>query len=66
LMTVLEVGAQAKTHETIITHVEADLEETHHSPYLACQMSRDFVSQKHGVPDDGPQDLNVGGCTREI
>jgi hypothetical protein len=32
LMMGLEVGAQAKTHETIVTHVEADLEETHHSP----------------------------------
>jgi hypothetical protein len=28
----LEVGAKAKTHETIVTHVEADLEEKHHSP----------------------------------
>jgi hypothetical protein len=28
----LEVGAQAKTLGMIVTHVEADLEETHHSP----------------------------------
>jgi hypothetical protein len=28
----LEVGAKAKTLGTIVTHVEADLEETHHSP----------------------------------
>jgi hypothetical protein len=26
----------------------------------------DFVSQKHGVPHDGPKDSNAGGCTREI
>jgi hypothetical protein len=28
----LEVGAQAKMLGMIVTHVEADLEETHHSP----------------------------------
>jgi hypothetical protein len=28
----LEVRAQVKTHETIVTHVEADLEKTHNSP----------------------------------
>jgi hypothetical protein len=32
LTTGLEVGAKVKTLRTIITHVEADLEETHHSP----------------------------------
>jgi hypothetical protein len=41
---------------TIVTHVEADLEEdTPQPPYLACQMSVDFVSQEHGVPRDGPK-----------
>jgi hypothetical protein len=62
----LENGALAKTLGTIITHVEANLEETLHSPYLARQMSGDFMSQEHGVPHDGPKDLNVGGCTRAI
>jgi hypothetical protein len=32
LTTSLKVGAKAKTHESIVTHVEAYLEETHHSP----------------------------------
>jgi hypothetical protein len=52
----------AKTLEPCIgvSHGEADLEETHHSPYLACQMSEDFMSQEHGVPHDGPKDLNTG------
>jgi hypothetical protein len=49
-----------------VSHVEADLEETHHSPYLARQMLGDFVSQEHGVPHDGPKDMNAGGCMREI
>jgi hypothetical protein len=49
-----------------VSHVEADLEETHHSPYLARQMLGDFVSQEHGVPHDRPKDMNTGGCTREI
>jgi hypothetical protein len=62
----LEDATLAKTLGTIITHVEADLEETHHSPHLARQMSMDFVSQEHGVPHDGPKDSNTGGCTREI
>jgi hypothetical protein len=66
LTTGLEVGVKAKMHETIVTHVEADIEETHHSPYLAHQMLGDFVSQEHGVPPDGPKDLNTGGCMREI
>jgi hypothetical protein len=30
------------------------------------KLSRDFVSQEHGVPHDRHKDLNVGGCTREI
>jgi hypothetical protein len=29
-------------------------------------LSMDFVSQEHGVPHDGPKDLNAGGCTCEI
>jgi hypothetical protein len=44
-----------------VGHGEADLEETHHSPYLACQMSVDFVSQEHRVPHEGPKDSNAGG-----
>jgi hypothetical protein len=31
------------------------------APYLARQMSMDFVSQEHGVPRDGPKDSNAGG-----
>jgi hypothetical protein len=54
-------NAKAKTVMMIITHVEADLEETTIAPYLACQMSMDFVSQEHGVPCDGPKDSNAGG-----
>jgi hypothetical protein len=50
-----------------VVHVEADIEEnTPQPPYLARQMSMDFVSQEHGVPHDGPNDSNAGGCTREI
>jgi hypothetical protein len=49
-------STKAKTVMTIVTHVEADLEEdTPQPPYLACQMSMDFVSQEHGVPRDGPK-----------
>jgi hypothetical protein len=66
LMMGLKVGAKAKTLRTIVTHVEADLEEHTIAPYLARQMSGDFVSQEHGVPHDGPKDLNTWGCTREI
>jgi hypothetical protein len=45
-----------------VGHAEADLEEKHTTtPYLACQMSMDFVSQEHGVPHDGPKDSNAGG-----
>jgi hypothetical protein len=54
-------SVKAKTAMTIVTHVEADLEENTTAPYLARQMSMDFVSQEHGVPRDGPKDLNVGG-----
>jgi hypothetical protein len=47
---------KAKTVMTIVTHVEADLEEnTPQPPYLARQMSVDFVLQEHGVPRDGPK-----------
>jgi hypothetical protein len=39
-----------------VGHVEADLEEKHTTtPYLARQMSMDFMSQEHGVPHDGPK-----------
>jgi hypothetical protein len=31
------------------------------APYLARQMSMDFVSQEQGVPHDGPKDSNAGG-----
>jgi hypothetical protein len=61
--------AAAKTLEPCVGvgHVEADLEEKHTTaPYLARQMSRDFVLQEHGVPHDGPKDSNARGCTREI
>jgi hypothetical protein len=55
-------STKAKTVMTIVTHVEADLEEKHTTaPYLARQMSMDFVSQEHGVPRDGPKDSNAGG-----
>jgi hypothetical protein len=37
-----------------------ELEDLIH-PYLARQMFMDFVSQEHGVPRDGPKDLNAGG-----
>jgi hypothetical protein len=56
--------ATAKTLEPCIGvgHVKADLEEnTPTAPYLARQMSMDFVSQEHGVPRDGPKDSNAGG-----
>jgi hypothetical protein len=56
--------AAAKTLEPCVGvgHVEADLEENHTTaPYLARQMSMDFMSQEHGVPRDGPKDLNAGG-----
>jgi hypothetical protein len=29
-------------------------------------MSGDFMSHEHGVPHDGPKDLNVGGYMHEI
>jgi hypothetical protein len=55
-------SATAKTTTTIITHVKADLEgDTPQPPYLARQMSMDFVSQEHGVPRNGPKDSNEGG-----
>jgi hypothetical protein len=56
--------AMAKTLEPCVGvgHVEADLEEKHTiAPYLARQMSMDFVSQEHGVPRDGPKDSNARG-----
>jgi hypothetical protein len=45
---------------------KADLGKHTIAPYLAHQMSVDFMSQEHGVPHEGPKDLNAGGCTREI
>jgi hypothetical protein len=55
-------STKAKTVMTIVTHVDADLEGRHTTaPYLARQMSMDFVSQEHGVPHDGPKDSNAGG-----
>jgi hypothetical protein len=54
-------SAKAKTVMTIVTHVEADLEENTIAPYLARQMSMDFMSQEHGVPRDRPKDSNAGG-----
>jgi hypothetical protein len=62
----LKVGAKAKMLGTIVTHVEADLEETHHSPLPGAPNVEGFVSQEHGVPHDGPKDSNTGGCMREI
>jgi hypothetical protein len=59
--------AAAKTLEpcVCIGHGEADLEKHTIAPYLARQMSVDFVSQEHGVPHEGPKDSNAGGCTRK-
>jgi hypothetical protein len=31
------------------------------SIFSTIEMSMDFVSQEHGVPRDGPKDLNAGG-----
>jgi hypothetical protein len=58
----------AKTLEPCVgvNHDEADLRKHTIAPYLARQMSVDFVSQEHGVPHKGPKDSNTGGCTREI
>jgi hypothetical protein len=39
---------------------------THLSPYLAYQMSRDFVLQEHGYHTKDPKVPNVGGRMREI
>jgi hypothetical protein len=60
--------AAVKTLEPCIgvSHGEADLGEHTIAPYLARQMSVDFVSQEHRVPQEGPKDSNAGGCTREI
>jgi hypothetical protein len=60
--------AAAKTLEPCVGvgHGEADLGKHTIAPYLARQMSVDFVSQEHGIPHEGLKDLNAGGCTREI
>jgi hypothetical protein len=60
--------AAVKTLEPCIgvSHGEADLGKHTIAPYLARQMSVDFVSQEHRVPQEGPKDSNAGGCTREI
>jgi hypothetical protein len=60
--------AAVKTLEPCVgvSHGEADLGKHITAPYLARQMLVDFVSQEHGVPHEGPKDLNAGGCMREI
>jgi hypothetical protein len=55
------VSVKAKTMTAIVTHVKADLEEDTPQRPTWRQMSMDFMSQEHGVPRDGPKDLNAGG-----
>jgi hypothetical protein len=58
----------AKTLEPCVGvgHGKADLGKHTAAPYLACQMSVDFMSKEHGAPHEGPKDSNAGGCTRDI
>jgi hypothetical protein len=44
-----------------IGHGKADLGKHATTPYLARQMSVDFISQEHGVPHKGTKDSNGGG-----
>jgi hypothetical protein len=53
LSMMLMVGMEVKAHETTISHVEADLEKTHHRPLP-------------GAPNEGPKGIERRGCTREI
>jgi hypothetical protein len=57
--------AEAKTLEPCVGagHVEADLEENTTAPYLARQMSMDFMSQEHGVPHEDPK-IRTQGAVR--
>jgi hypothetical protein len=55
--------AAAKTLEPCVGvgHGKADLGKHTTAPYLVHQISVDFMSQEHGVPHEGPKDLNAGG-----
>jgi hypothetical protein len=66
LMTMLIVGTEAKTYQTIVSHVEADLENTLPAPTwrAKCQW---ILCRKYPVPHEGPQRYRThGGCMREI
>jgi hypothetical protein len=66
LATTLIVSTEAKTHETIVAHVEADLENTPQPPTWCAKCRWISCRENTGYHTKDPKDSNVGGCTREI
>jgi hypothetical protein len=66
LATTLVVGTEVKTHETIIAHVEADLENTPKPPTWRAKCWWVSCRKNMGYHMKFPKDSKVGGRTREI
>jgi hypothetical protein len=66
LMMSLEVGVKAKALGTIVTHVKADLEETHHSPLPGTPNVGGFRVARTWGTTQWTQRFVCRGCTHEI
>jgi hypothetical protein len=62
----IEVSIEAKTRETIVTHVEADLEDTPQPPTWHAKCRWISYRKNMGYHAKVPKDSNAGGCTCEI
>jgi hypothetical protein len=62
----LIVVTKVKTRETIIAHVEADLENTPQPPTWRAKCWWISCKKNTGYHAKDPTDSNAGGCTREI
>jgi hypothetical protein len=66
LAATLVVSAEAKTHDTIVAHVEADQENTPQLPTWCTKCQWISCRKNTGYHTKDPKDSNAGGCICEI